>query len=104
MDFHSRWFTGHLTYDLEPDRRTTLLRQRESLVPRLVLRPLRAVVYRQLAPRLRQRLTDIKLVLEGEREAHQRPASRGRHPRESIVRAPPGEAAPGGARSAHRRG
>ncbi len=34
MDFRSRWFAGHLTYEIEAEAGGSLLRQRETLQPR----------------------------------------------------------------------
>jgi hypothetical protein len=65
MDARSPWFTGHLTYDIEPaGGGGSVLRQREELLPRPLLRPFRGVIEQQLEPRLRQRLDDIRRVLE----------------------------------------
>ena len=64
MDFRSLWFAGHLTYDIEPAADGCVLRQRETLQPRLLLRWLGPYVARRLRPRLVQRLDDIKALLE----------------------------------------
>jgi Polyketide cyclase / dehydrase and lipid transport len=66
MRFRSLWFTGSLTYEIEPAGGGSVLRQREELLPRRLLRPFRGVIEQQLRPRLRQRLGDIKSVLEAE--------------------------------------
>jgi hypothetical protein len=34
MDFHSRWFAGHLTYEIQADPGGSVLRQEETLQPR----------------------------------------------------------------------
>lgn len=65
MDFHSRWFTGHLDYEIAPAAGGSVLRQREELVPRRLIRPLRRVIARQLQPRLQERLDEIRGLLEG---------------------------------------
>ena len=72
MDFRSLWFSGHLTYEIEPAAGGSVLRQREALVPRRLLRPFGGVIERQLRPRLRQRLDDVRTVLE----ERQRPPGR----------------------------
>ncbi|HEX6760510.1 MAG TPA: alpha/beta fold hydrolase [Propionibacteriaceae bacterium] len=64
MDFWSRWFTGHLTYNLEPTADGTVLHQWETLRPRFFPRRLSPIIDRQLRPRLVQRLHDIKALLE----------------------------------------
>jgi hypothetical protein len=68
MDFRSPWFTGHLTYEIEPAGSGSLLRQREELVPGWLLRPLGGFLSRQLRPRLLRRLDDVGRVLEGQQE------------------------------------
>ena len=64
MDFHSRWFTGHLTYDVLTAGHGSLLRQRETLRPRVLRRVLVPVLERRLGPRLEQRLVDLTQLLE----------------------------------------
>lgn len=64
MDFSTRWFTGHLTYDIVPDRDGSVLYQRETLQPRPYLRWLGPLIGRRLLPHLRQRLADISEVLQ----------------------------------------
>ncbi|MGY1737534.1 SRPBCC family protein [Geodermatophilus sp. SYSU D00684] len=68
MDARSLWFTAHLTYEIAPTEDGSVLRQREELVPRRLLRPFRRAIEQRLRPRLRQRLDDIKNVLEEQQE------------------------------------
>lgn len=65
MDFSSPWFTGHLAYDIEATSDGSTLHQREELLLRRPLRWLSPWVESRLRPRLRQRLADIRTVLEG---------------------------------------
>jgi deazaflavin-dependent oxidoreductase (nitroreductase family) len=67
MDFSSRWFTGHLTYDIERADGGSLLRQRETLRLRTPLGWSVRFVGRRLRPRLEERLRDIKLLIEARR-------------------------------------
>jgi hypothetical protein len=69
MDFRSRWFTGHLTYEIEPADGGSLLHQSEELLPHRLVRPFRRLIAHGLRPRLQQRLDDIKSVVEGQRGA-----------------------------------
>lgn len=64
MDFHSRWLTGHLTYDIEPASDGSILHQRESVRPRPLLRWLSPFIERRMCPRLIERLEEIKEILE----------------------------------------
>lgn len=64
MDFSSRWFTGHLTYDIDRADGGSILRQRETLRMRAPLRWSGQAVGRRLRPRLEERLRDITLLLE----------------------------------------
>ena len=64
MNFHSRWLTGHLTYEIEPTADGCILRHREIIRPRVQLRWPRPVIDRGMRPRLLRRLTDIKQILE----------------------------------------
>jgi hypothetical protein len=63
--FSSLWFTGHLTYDIEPTASGCILHQRETFRPRLLLRWLGPVL---LVPQLRrhpiERLDDLRGLLE----------------------------------------
>ena len=64
MNFHSRWFTGHLAYDIEPAGGGSVLHHRETLRPRVLPRWSSPFIERRLRPHLVQRLHDIKGVLE----------------------------------------
>jgi hypothetical protein len=64
MDFHSLWFTGHLTYDIEPAGNGSVLHHREVLQPRVLLRPFTSFIERHLREHLQIRLNDIKSALE----------------------------------------
>ena len=64
MDFHSLWFTGHLTYDIEPAAEGSILHHRETVRPRALLRWLSPFIERTLRPHLMERLADIKAILE----------------------------------------
>ena len=64
MDFTSLWFAGHLSYDIEPAADGTILHHRETVRLRALLRWLSPLVERALRPRLRERLADIKAILE----------------------------------------
>jgi Polyketide cyclase / dehydrase and lipid transport len=66
MDFHSKWFTGHLTYEIQPDTSGSLLCQRETLQPRGPLRWLDRVIEPYLRRQLVRRLQDIRQLLERE--------------------------------------
>jgi uncharacterized protein YndB with AHSA1/START domain len=64
MDFSTRWFGGHLSYEIEPAPGGSILHHRETLRPRALLPWLPAII----APRLRmhvvERLADIRDLLE----------------------------------------
>jgi Polyketide cyclase / dehydrase and lipid transport len=64
MDFHSRWFAGHLTYEIETEDGGSLLRQRETLQPRGPLRWLDKIIEPYLRRQLVRRLQDIRQILE----------------------------------------
>jgi pimeloyl-ACP methyl ester carboxylesterase len=64
MDFWSLWFTGHLRYNIEPTADGSVLRQRETLRPRVFSRWLSPIIDRHLRPRLLQRLQEIRALLE----------------------------------------
>jgi hypothetical protein len=64
MDFRSIWCTGHLTYTIEATAEGSILRQRETLLPRRPLRPLAAWIDARLRPRLLTRLAEIRALLE----------------------------------------
>jgi hypothetical protein len=66
-DFEGAGMAGHLAYTFVPERGGTQLIQRQCLVARGWLAPLAPLIRLTLAPRLRQRLADIKGVLEGGR-------------------------------------
>lgn len=64
MDFRTLWFTGHLTYDIEPSDGGSVLHQREILMMRALLRWAGRPVGRRLRGHVVERLQDIKTVLE----------------------------------------
>jgi deazaflavin-dependent oxidoreductase (nitroreductase family) len=64
MDFHSRWFTGHLTYDIDGTADGIVLHHRETLRPRLLLRASAPFIQRHLEAHIQTRLEDIKRLLE----------------------------------------
>lgn len=64
LDFSSRWFTGHLIYDIDRVDGGSMLRQQERLRMRTPLRWSGQFVGRRLRPRLEERLRDIRLLLE----------------------------------------
>jgi deazaflavin-dependent oxidoreductase (nitroreductase family) len=64
MDFTTRWFSGHLTYTLEPIGDGTRLYQHERLRPRLMRQVLNPLLGRQLQVHVEERLMDLKHVLE----------------------------------------
>jgi hypothetical protein len=63
MDFRSRWFTGHLTYEIEPEGGGSLLRQRETLHPYWPVRWLGEIIEPYLRRQLVRRLHDIRQIL-----------------------------------------
>ena len=64
MNFRSIWCTGHLTYTIEATPQGSILRQRETLLPRWPLRWLAAWVDARLRPHLLTRLAGIQAQLE----------------------------------------
>lgn len=66
MDFHSNWFNGHLTYEIQADTGGSLLRQHETLHPRLPMRWLGRFIEPYLRRKLVRRLQDIQQLLERE--------------------------------------
>lgn len=64
MDFHSLWFTGHLTYEIDRTKDGSVLHHREALKPRLLLRSFAPFIERRLQPQLERRLEDISQLLE----------------------------------------
>ncbi|HEX6514281.1 MAG TPA: SRPBCC family protein [Nocardioidaceae bacterium] len=65
MDFRSGWFTGHLTYTIEPVAGGSRLRQQERLRLHPPLRTFARSVDAMLRPRLVARLEDIRRLVEG---------------------------------------
>jgi hypothetical protein len=63
-DFRTRWFGGHLTYEIEPTPDGCILHHRETLRPRVLLPWLPAIIAPRLRPRLVERLADIRNLLE----------------------------------------
>lgn len=66
LAFRSLWFTGHLTYEIDAVPGGSVLRQREELSPRLLLRPVGRSIAARLRPRLRQRLDEIRQILDAD--------------------------------------
>jgi uncharacterized protein YndB with AHSA1/START domain len=64
MDFSTRWFGGHPTYDIEPTQEGCVLLHRETLRPRALLPWLPAVIAPRLRSHLVERLADIRDLLE----------------------------------------
>jgi hypothetical protein len=64
IDAGNSWMTAHLTYEIEPLADRSVLRQHETLRLRAPPRWLGPYVERRLRPRLHQRLSDIKTILE----------------------------------------
>jgi hypothetical protein len=64
MDFRSRWFAGHMAYDIEPTADGSILHHRETMRLRPLLGWLSPLVEHTLRPRLLERLADIKAILE----------------------------------------
>jgi hypothetical protein len=65
LEFRSRPWSGHLTYEVSPGPDGgSLLRHRETLRVRRPLGPLTRLVGRTLESHIRERLRDLKLVLE----------------------------------------
>jgi hypothetical protein len=64
MDFSTRWFGGHLSYEIEPTPDGCILHHRETLRPRALLPWLSAIIAPQLRPHIVERLADIRDLLE----------------------------------------
>ena len=64
IDAHNSWMTAHLTYQNEPVAGGSVQRQHETLRLWAPPRWLGPYVERGLRPRLHQRLSDIKTILE----------------------------------------
>jgi hypothetical protein len=64
MDFRSRYFAGHLTYDITATEGGTIVRQREILLPRRHLQWAGPWIQRRLEPRVKQRLENLKSLME----------------------------------------
>jgi uncharacterized protein YndB with AHSA1/START domain len=64
-DFTGAGMAGQLAYEFVPEAGGTRLIQREQMQMTGLLRPLQALVERLLIPQLKQRLEDIKTILEG---------------------------------------
>lgn len=64
MDFHSNWFTGHLTYVIKADAGGSLLRQLETLYPRGPMLWLERIIEPYLGRQLVRRVQDIRQLLE----------------------------------------
>jgi hypothetical protein len=69
MDFHSHWFAGHLTYQIQADPGGSLLRQEETLHPRGPMLWLEKLIEPYLRRQLLRRLHDIRQLLERARAA-----------------------------------
>ena len=68
LTFRGPGMTGSIVYSIEPSDGGCVLRQRETLTPHGPLRLVAGPMERILAPRLRQRLEDIRQLLEREGE------------------------------------
>jgi hypothetical protein len=64
MDFSTRWFGGHLSYEIEPTPDGCILHHRETLCPRALLPWLPAIIAPRLRPHIVERLADIRDRLE----------------------------------------
>ena len=64
MDFHSHWFAGHLTYEIQAEAGGSVLCQHETLQPRGPVRWLERFIEPYLRRQLVRRLRDIQLLLE----------------------------------------
>jgi hypothetical protein len=72
MDFHSRWFDGHLTYTLQPSGSNTTLHQHETIRLRWPLSWFPGHVERTLRKQLGTRLVEIRSLAETESRHHVR--------------------------------
>ena len=64
IDFTTRWFGGHLTYQIETTQDGCVLHHRETLRPRALLPWLPAVVAPPLRRHVAERLDDIHAYVE----------------------------------------
>jgi hypothetical protein len=64
MDFHSHWFAGQLTYEIEPAGPASVLHQRETLRPGRPMLWLQRSIKPYLTRQVLRRLQDIKHILE----------------------------------------
>lgn len=64
MDFSTRWFRGHLSYEIEPTPEGCILHHRDTLCPRALLPWLPAIIAPRLRPHIVERLADIRDLLE----------------------------------------
>jgi uncharacterized protein YndB with AHSA1/START domain len=64
MDFSTRWFGGHLTYEIEPTPDGCILHHREILRPRALLPWMPAIIAPRLQPHTAERLADIRNLFE----------------------------------------
>ena len=74
MDFHSHWFAGHLTYEIQAEAGGSVLRQHETLRPRGPMLWLEKIIEPYLRRQLVRRLQDIRHLLERETTPGPRPA------------------------------
>ena len=63
-DFRGAGMSGHLAYQFQPEGSGTKLIQRETLHSHGILRLCEPIIKRMLRRRLRERLADIKAILE----------------------------------------
>ncbi len=78
MDFSSRWFAGHMVYELTPTADGCVLRQREVIRPCGSMALLGGFLGRSRRRHVEERLQDIKAVLEKQGARTQTSASSAR--------------------------
>jgi uncharacterized protein YndB with AHSA1/START domain len=64
MDFGTRWFGGHLSYEIEPTPDGCILHHRQTLRPHALLPWLPTLIRPRLRPHIVERLADIDDLLE----------------------------------------
>lgn len=68
IDFDAKFFSGHLTYEIEPTAGGSVLHNREILRSHPLLRWLSPLIERRLRRRMIERLEDMRTILEGSPE------------------------------------